>query len=691
MSEEELLTQHINQETESTPQTDAQETVLGMPLSKETSKKVLIKDRFEINFDASIPWLNNNGATAYAVSDRIDTARKLFALVCDGETSPRLSILPYLKSIDNPALLKLVEFGTVCLPETKKHRMVLIYEMPLGGKVFENGVCTLDFKNNHEKFKNVILSFLVLSETLKSMNITHRAIRPDNLYFIDENKSEIVIGDCIAAFPAYYQPAIYESIESLYADKLTRGNGNEKNDIYSIGMTALALYVGHEISTNITDAETLRLKIRKSSFSFISSVEKIPTDFSSLFKGMLNDDSGLRWGYSQVLSFFSGKQVSLGNNSSSERPKRALNIDGEKVYMPRDVVYSMHNNISEAYDLIIRGKLSDWAKNGLENEKLASQIDAIVKQELSSAGNKDLTIARISILIDHSLPIRYRNISFFPDGIAKAVFYEMKNKKSIKDYNDIFSTDLIKLWYQMQESLRAPGNITEFRVYIMRSEIGYGIERIIYDIDNDLPCISSLFENEFVSSAPQVLKALNASFEQINITSQPYDRSIIAFLRCKMGKKIDNYLAGLYSNRSEIKASAILQLYSMMQTKFGPSELVNLARWLVNYCKPMILVYHNKKYQKYLEKELVKIYQHGKLYEILNLLENEAALEKDRNDFAAILNEVNLLLLEKNKISDYMAKLGESARASALKLASFVSVLVMIASFAYNLISWVLN
>ena len=135
MSEEELLTQHINQETESTPQTDAQETVLGMPLSKETSKKVLIKDRFEINFDASIPWLNNNGATAYAVSDRIDTARKLFALVCDGETSPRLSILPYLKSIDNPALLKLVEYSTILYLPEKSHNMALIYARPNGPKV----------------------------------------------------------------------------------------------------------------------------------------------------------------------------------------------------------------------------------------------------------------------------------------------------------------------------------------------------------------------------------------------------------------------------------------------------------------------------------------------------------------------------------------------------------------------------
>lgn len=158
-----------------------------------------------------------------------------------------------------------------------------------------------------------------------------------------------------------------------------------------------------------------------------------------------------------------------------------------------------------------------------------------------------------------------------------------------------------------------------------------------------------------------------------------------------MGKKIDEFISGLNSNRNEVKASSILQLYAMMQTKFGPTKLVNLAHWLANFAKPMIQIYHNKKYQRYLEKELLKTYPAGKIYEIYNLLENEQTLEKDRNDFASVLNEVNLLNLEKSKISGNSAKLEESAKAAALKLASIFAVLAMIVSFAYNLIKWVLQ
>ena len=656
-----------------------------------SNNKVLFKERFEIDFSAPLPHLNSNGALAFLVSDRIDSARKLFALVCSNDTCPRLSVLPYLKSIEHPALMKLLEFGAVFVPNEKVHKMALIYAMPLGGKVFDNGVCSINFKNNYEKFKQILLNFLELIDILKSMNITHRAFRTDNLFFSDENKSEIVIGDCAASFPAFYQPPLFETIESLYADKSARGNGNDKNDIYSVAVTALCLFLGHDLLPNISSPEILRQKIKKGSFAFFNSIEKIPTDFANIFKGMLNDTPSSQWGHSQVANVFEGKQVAINSTSAIERPKRAININGEKVYMPHDVVYTLQMNPDEAYNLIMQGKIADWAKNGLENEKLALQIDNIVKQEKASAGNKYLTIARVSILIDKLFPIRYKDIIFFPDGIAKAVFHTIKAKKSIKDFIDIFSSDLIKLWYQDQEYLRAPSNFTEFRVYIMRQEIGYGIERIIYDLDADIPCISPLLGNGFVSNAPQILKALNASFDQTNIMAQPYDRMIIAFLRCKMGKKIDDFISGLNSNRNEVKAGAILQLYSMMQTKFGPTKLVNLAHWMVNFSKPMIQIYHNKKYQKYLEKELLKTYQSGKIYEILALLENEKILEKDRNDFALVLNEVNLLNLEKGKISGSSAKLEESAKASALKLASIVAVLTMIASFAFNLIRWVLQ
>ena len=673
----------VNNNTESEQQVNVVQT-------KSDNQKFLLKERFEIDFQRPLSWLDNNGAKAFAVTDRIDTSRRLFALICCSETSPRLSILPYLKSMENSSLMKLVEYGVVTFIPENAQKLALVYEEPLGGKVFDNGVCALSIKNAPDKFRSLALSFMGVVDAFKSMNITHRAIRTDNLYFKDLNKSEIVIGDCAAAFPAFFQPPAFEAIESLYADKIARGNGTDKNDVYSAAVTLACLVLGHDLFPNQSAPELLRQKIKKGSLALINSVEKIPAAFNNALKGMLSDTPSLRWNYSQLFSFFEGKQVSYGPTSAFERPKRALNINGEKVYMPLDVVYMLHSNIDEAYDLILSGKISDWVKNGLENENLATKIDMIVRQEKNSAGNKNLTVSRVAILIAPLLPIRFRDMTFFPDGIAKAAFVALKEKKVLKPFIEIFDSDIIKLWYQEQEHLRSPGNITEFRVYIVRTEIGYGIERIIYDFDNDLPCISPLFNDEIVIGAPQVLRALNAAFKKENISLPPYDRTIIAFLRCKLGKKIDNILSDLHSQREENRAAGILHLYTMLQNKFGPADLPNLVLWLVNFAKPLIRIYHNKKYQRYLEKELLKS-NSGKLYEIVNLLENEQALEKDRSDYAEVLNEANYLSLEKNKIENNSAKLDEDARASALKLVSFLSTFVMTASFAYNLISWVLH
>ena len=359
--------------------------------------------------------------------------------------------------------------------------------------------------------------------------------------------------------------------------------------------------------------------------------------------------------------------------------------------MPNDIVYMLQSNIDEAYELISAGKITDWVKNGMEDEKLSMRIDSIVKQERSGSIGKDTAVAKVCILLSPRMPIKYRDITFFPGGITKAVFLAMKNHQPLKNFIDIFSSDLVKMWYQEQDNLRSPGSTTEFRVYIMRQEIGYGIERIIYDIDNDLPCISPLFGDDYVSSAPQVLKALDKASKDADITVPPYDRILIAYLRCKMGKKIDNIISDLNSVQEEIRASAILHLYTSMQNKFGPAQLPELAKRLINFVKPVIHVYHNRKYQRYLEKELLKVYKSGKLYEIVELLENETALEKDRVDYAGALNEANILKNEIYKITNNTAKFEKEAYDTAVKFASICAVLIMAASFAYNLITWVLK
>ena len=119
---------------------------------------------------------------------------------------------------------------------------------------------------------------------------------------------------------------------------------------------------------------------------------------------------------------------------------------------------------------------------------------------------------------------------FLPGGISKALFYAIKNNENLNNFYDLFNTDLIKSWYQEQTSVRAPSNSGEFKAYISRRDMGYGIDRIMYDFDDDLPCISPLLGDEFVNSAPRILRALDHTYASGKVTSMPYDK--ISWLIC---------------------------------------------------------------------------------------------------------------------------------------------------------------
>jgi len=648
----------------------------------------VLKERYTIDFSTPMVWLDSNGAKAYKVEDKINDKRELFALICSNKTSPRSSLLPYLKSIEHPAIMKLVEYGIVSYSPENSRNMALIYETPLGGRVVDSNV-NYSFKNQPDKFKNTLLGLLSATEVLRGYGITHRAIRAENIYYRDETRENVVLGDCIASFPAFYQPAAAETIESLMAMKEGRGNGNEKNDIYAVGATMLQLYLGHSLLDELTDTEVLRLKLKKGSYQTLLDNDKAAMYYANIFRGLLNDDEESRWTYTQTYSILEGKTVT-STPTITERPKKSLTINNEKVYTVPDVAYALSQNPEEGYELFRAGKITDWIKNGLENEKLTNQIDKLLHTSGDASG-RDLLISRLCILLNPRMPIKYKNLSLFPGGISKALFYAIKNNDNLNNFYDLFNTDLIKCWYQEQTSVRTPSNAGEFKAYISRKDIGYGIDRIMYDFDDDLPCISPLLGDEFVNSAQRILRALDHTYATGKVTSMPYDKNIMAYLRCKLGKKIDGILTDLNTGREALQASAVLRLYTDMQNKYGPSQLPNLAKWLVSACMLIIKSYHNLKYQKYLERELLKVHKNGKLYEITEIIENEDARQKDNIDYANALKNANLMISEKNNLINNTAKWNEEAKMVAMRFANVLAVLTMVASFVLNLFFWIMK
>lgn len=643
----------------------------------------LVKERFEINFDTSLPEFDTNGGKAFAASDKISPQRRLFALICNNDFPPRLSILPYLKSIDNPHLLKLVEYDIVdYIPEGSRN-IALIYSQPTGPRAddFLPDAAPI----SPETFKKFLSSLTTASENLRANNITHRAIRPDNLFYKNESRTELVLGDCAASFPALFQPVEFETVESSLCLPQGRGNGTNANDIYAIGVTLLSLYLQKDISQDISTPELIRSKLKKGSYQTLSGNNKIAPLVSTVLRGLLNDNPEARWSFTQIYKFMEHNEASFSTPDTIEVSPRALIINGEKLYTARDVAIALQNNPDEALTLFRSGKLLDWIKNGLDNEKLHAKIEKQLDNLNEDNSGFDAVLASICIMLDNNLPIKNGDIYLYPDGIPKAIFHYLRNDFSLKDFYAIFNSDLVRLWYQEQNSLRAPSNFSEFKNYLNNKSYGYGIDRIMYDFDEDIPCTSPLIGKDFVNTPSRLLRSLNRNYSNMK-DATPYDRNIIAYLRCKMGKKIDGIITDLNSNQESLQSNAILRLYSTIQNKNGPASLPNLTLWLVNLAKPIIKSYHNLKYQKYLEHELVKTARTGKIIDLYTMLEDDDARRKDNDNYTKAAKEAYALNRERNRLLNERGKIEEEYRELALRFTALLGIIAMVAAFVSNLI-----
>ena len=650
----------------------------------------IVKERFEILFDTPLPHLDSNGAKAYAAKDKINPKRDLFALICSNDYPPRLSLLPYLKSIDHPNILKLVEFGIVDYPAGSSRNMALIYRQPAGPRVTEFNEEDSLVRTNFERFKSLLLSMISACESLKGYNLTHRSIRLDNLWYRDNTKTEIVLGDCLATFPAYLQPAGYETIESLLCVPEGRGNGSNSDDIYAVGVAMLGLIQQADPLSGLSAPEVLHQKIKKGSYLTLAGNSKIHNLYTVVLKAMLNDNKEARWNYLQIFNHLEGKANSFSNAEISERSMRALTVSNEKYYTPKTAAIALLNNPEEGIALLRSGKLQEWVKTGLENEKLSLRIDKLFHQESSSPQSPEAAIGEICILLDYTLPLKVGSVYVFPDGLSKTIFSYLRNNQNLGDFYNLLSTNLLREWYQEQPNMRSPANAAESRIFINRRDYGFGIERIMYDFDEDLPCTSTLLDKEFVNSPSQVLRALDSNYSKFK-DKAPYDRNLIAYLRSKMGKKIDGIITDLNSPSDYMKSSAVIRLFANIQAKHGPVQLFNLTTWLVSITKPLINNFHNLKYRRYLEQEMGKVAKNGKIIEVYDLLENSEAKLKDRTDYSAALKEISILNNERNRILTGGPKLDEESRELALRLASLLAILVMVVSFGFNLFYWIIK
>ena len=663
------------------------------PKSSGAFAPVLLKKRYQIYPGQPLPEFDGPSAKAYAAEDQRDQSRALYAMVCSPGLPPRAKAMSNLKNLTIYGLISLVEFGPVEWEPLGQKAMLVIFERPLGGKLIDAFPAGAVKISEYELGKKVIDPIAQALEKLKDLNIPHRAIRIENLYFLDEEHEELVLGECVTTPPAYDQPAVYEPVERGLTTNAGRGEGTILDDLYAVGIMSTLLLLGRNPVEKLSDEVINAKKMEVGSYQTLCGNERIPLALIEPLRGLLSDAAEERWDTVALETWINGQKKTPMQKRPTQKPKGPYPFAGHNHITPRTIAQAFAANIHDAAKEIKGGKISLWLKQSMLKPQIAEEIDTIIASTTASQGTPDgsdeIMVAKVVMRMDPQGPIRYKNFSFLPDGFAVAIAAECTLKNSFQVPSEILARDLVGYWFSCQTSyvdfLSYEKTFSTLRSFFKINEMGFGIERCMYELNPSLPCQSEILRKQYVVHAEDVMEALDKVANTADRKSRPMDKHLAAHIATHFKYDIAPHLKTLSDPKEETSLIGLLSLFALMQWRLKTPATYGLSRWLGGLLSPAISSYHSRSTRRSIEHEIPALVRQGSLPELFDLIDNAQRREQDGTDFDDAQAEFALAETEILKIAgedvdqnDLALKSGERATAVASIVMSMTAVSILL-------------
>lgn len=606
---------------------------------------VVLRDRFTVFSSKPIPELNSPHAQAFEVIDK-RPGRPVFALVLSPDMPVRLSAIQSMKGQQFNAVLSVVDFGFIYWPPLKRTTVVVIYERPMGGRVASTMQDTFQIMIDNDYQKQILRPLAQGLAELHGRGITHRAIRPTNMFYMDAERTRIVLGECVSTPPAHDQPILCESIEVALASPEGRGPGSYADDMYALGVSLLYILIGRPPGgTRATQREILRNKMNLGSFTALAGDARFPIAMIEVLRGLLMDDHHERWDMEALNLWIAGRRLSPLLSKPDKRAQRPFHFCGVDIISCRELAFLLASNWDEAATPVLEGKVEVWLRRSMDENGLAEAVSEQVRYlgspiNPSNPPTPDTVIARVCMLLDPTGPVRYRGYGFFPEGIGAAfAVAAMSQDKDVRVLAECVIKEVPDFWFMVQRAFD-PGNISLLtqlkgvRSSLRQTQPGFGVERCLYELNPDLPCLSPIILSNYVLDIEELLPALDAASKRVDTKTWPADRHIVAFVAARFKFDVDKQINALNSAQADTSALGLLSMLAVLQWKMGPDAVFGLSGWLGGLVAPIINSYHNREVRKKLEKEVPKLVRKGSLPDLYNLLDDVEERQKDLDGFA---------------------------------------------------------
>ena len=652
---------------------------------KASGALVMLRDRYLIFPGSPLPELSTPSAKAFVAEDKRERDKEVFALIVKPGYTARTQMMRVLKGIENPGLMTLQEWGVLDWPPAGRKVMALIYAKPLGGCVWdEKSGSNIKRLDENEVIRRVIAPAVAALKLLKGQNQTHRAIRPTNIYWATAEKDRIVFGDAATAPPAFEQPSQLEPIESAQAMPAGRGDGSIADDIYSFG-ASLAMMLQNRDLTAIQNEEALiRHKMVMGSYSALAGEARLPLALVEILRGVLCDDSNERWTTDELELWLSGRRLTPLVPRIEKRAVRAFNISGKEYMTTRELAMGIYSAWDAALPQIGDAKLETWLTRAMDNKDKGIAISNALGGDPMAPDRRlaaDITLARVCMMLDPVAPIRYKNLSVMIDGFRWLLPMTMGTGGEVRVIAEALMRELPKVWFETREAYSPDNSVMDagYRTqkgYLDRGVIGNGIERVLYEMNDSVPCLSPMVVEEYALELRDLLPALNAFAKKKGEgnTALPIDRHIAAFIAARANFEVERIINDLTVADEGRKIMAMINLLAMIQWRVGVSGLTSLTMWLAAIAKPAINGFHNRDKRKQLEEELPKAGKDGNIVELARLLDTAEERGADVRGF----EEAKAAWLEAYKqvrdIEDGSEDLREHAARTGQQIASLISI-----------------
>ncbi len=610
-----------------------------------------VKGRFEILPDQPMPEFDSPPAFAFkAVGLRKkEKEREFFAYVCDPAMPPRFGIVSLLARVDDAHFIKVQDWDVVDWPIEGRRCPVAVCEMPEGGRAFATVDAVRRPMKEEEIIRTVIDPATQVLRELHGVGVYHGGIRADNIFFTSSLENDIIVGECYTAPANVAQPIAYSTISNAIANPTGRTPGSREDDMYALGVTILAFLSGkNPVATYPDEQALLKAKLTYGSYAAMGLSHRVSPALMEVLRGLLNDSAPDRWGVEDLALWVNGRRMNPRQHSLGQKASRPFVISGSDFDTAREVSYGFAQSWDQAVALIQDGSLDTWLRRSLSDD---DRIEAVNIAKGNHAGvtqaEQEELVSRVLIALSPIWPIQIREMAATFDGLGQMVAINIHNREITGFFVKVIEMGLVPFWLEMQDAtdldqLRVLQRLEKAKLLLVNRNMGNGLERVVYELNDYMPCSSPMFEDDYVPTIDYLMPALDRlAFQRNWKLDTLIDRNIAAYIAVNHKRNMNVFFQAMDSSKKGVEnvVAQVKILRHLQETTGVKRGYIDLTKACVNILEPYIEQFYSYDEQEKIRERMEKTTKLGRLKDLLDIVEDKEALQRDHAEFARAVHE----------------------------------------------------